>query len=85
MDALMGMTLNIQFIWYRHYLNPGLYSYSRKILWLKVGTSNSDPQIVAFHFLNTVIELGGTLIIVHVYCHETYTSLLFRCTKIYEM
>ena len=28
------------------------------MLWLKVGTSNNNPSVVAYHFLSVVEELG---------------------------
>lgn len=33
--------------------------YSRKILWLKVASSNNDPKIVAQYFLECAKEIGG--------------------------
>jgi hypothetical protein len=39
--------------------------YSRRVLWLKVGTSNNNPSVVAFHFLSAVEELKGTPSILH--------------------
>ena len=33
--------------------------YSRRILWLEVGSSNNNPRIVARYFLDCVKQLGG--------------------------
>ena len=33
--------------------------FSRRILWLEVGPSNNNPQIIAKYFLDTVKQLGG--------------------------
>ncbi|KAK3600724.1 hypothetical protein CHS0354_027218 [Potamilus streckersoni] len=33
--------------------------YSRKLIWLKVGRSNSDPKVIAKYFLAAVEEYGG--------------------------
>ena len=35
------------------------FRYSRRVLWLRVGTSNSSPTVVAFHFLSAVEEIRG--------------------------
>lgn len=35
------------------------YSYSRRVLWLHVGQSNNDPEIIAYYYLKCVDELGG--------------------------
>ena len=36
-----------------------LNRYSGRILWLKVGTSNNNPSVIANYFLTCVKELGG--------------------------
>lgn len=33
--------------------------YSRRVIWLEVGTSNSDPSVIAYHYLEAVKQLGG--------------------------
>ena len=35
------------------------FSYSRRLLWLTVGTSNNNPRVVAYHYLECVKRLGG--------------------------
>ena len=55
-----------------------LCRYSRRILWLEVGTTNSDPEIVAHYFLQCVKKLEGDndyniIVIYYVKC------LLFHC------
>ena len=36
-----------------------MYSFSRKILWMKVAPSNSDPQIIARYYLECVEKCNG--------------------------
>ena len=36
-----------------------LNRYSLRVLWLKVGTSNNNPSMIANYFLTCVKELGG--------------------------
>jgi len=36
-----------------------LNRYPRRVLWLKVGTSNNNPSMIANYFLTCVKELGG--------------------------
>jgi hypothetical protein len=33
--------------------------YSRRVIWLEVGTSNSDPSVIAYHYLEAVKQRGG--------------------------
>ena len=40
-----------------HKLN--LSRYSRKVLWLRVGSTNNDPKVVAAYFLDYIKEVGG--------------------------
>ena len=35
------------------------YSYSRKVLWLKLSSTNNDPRVIVQYFLDTVAERGG--------------------------
>ena len=36
-----------------------VFSYSRKVLWLQAGTSDNDPRVVAWHYLQCVKQLKG--------------------------
>ena len=36
-----------------------MHSYSRRVLWLEVGTTNNDPSIVAYYFLRYVKRIQG--------------------------
>ena len=42
--------------------------YSRRIMWLELGTSNNDPTVVVRYFVDCIIEVGGTARIVQVDC-----------------
>ena len=33
--------------------------YSRRIMWLEVGTSNNDPTVIARYFIDCITEVGG--------------------------
>ena len=33
--------------------------YSRRIMWLEVGTSNNNPTVIARYFIDCIAELGG--------------------------
>ena len=35
------------------------FRYSRRLVWLRVGTSNSKPAVIAFYFLSAVEEIKG--------------------------
>lgn len=41
------------------WIHLGIDGFSRKVLWLKVGTSNRKPQFVARYYLDAVQEQGG--------------------------
>ena len=36
-----------------------LYRFSRKIIWLKVGTTNNKPSVIANYYINSVLHLKG--------------------------
>jgi len=36
-------------------------SYSRRVMWLEVGTTNNDPSVVTYYFLKCVKNLNGKL------------------------
>jgi len=40
-------------------IHGAIDGYSRKILWLEVGSSNNNPRIVAKYFINCIKELSG--------------------------
>ena len=42
--------------------------YSRRIMWLEVGTSNNDPTVVVRYFVDCISEVGGTARIVRADC-----------------
>ena len=35
------------------------FRYSHRLVWLRVGTSNSKPSVIAFYFLSAVEEIKG--------------------------
>lgn len=39
-------------------LHGAIDGYSRKVLWLEVGPSNSDPKVIAHHYLTCVESTG---------------------------
>lgn len=41
-------------------INGAIDGYSRKIIWLKVFRTNSDPRIIATYYLNSVTDIGAT-------------------------
>ncbi|CAC5359736.1 unnamed protein product [Mytilus coruscus] len=40
-------------------IHGAIDGFSRRIMWLEVGPSNNNPQIIARYFLDTVEQLGG--------------------------
>lgn len=42
--------------------------YSRRILWLEVGTTNNDPRVIAKYYIDCVRKVGGTASIVRADC-----------------
>ena len=41
------------------YIHGAIDGFSRRILWLEVGSSNKNPRFIAWHYLNAVQQLGG--------------------------
>jgi hypothetical protein len=41
------------------YIHGAIDGYSRRIIWLEVGSTNKNPRFIAWHYLDTVQQLGG--------------------------
>ena len=41
-------------------IHGAIDGYSRRILWLEVGSSNNNPRIVGKYFVDCVVQVGGT-------------------------
>lgn len=60
MDVLMGkLHVNNKLKAESMYVVLLLYSFARKIIWLKLAPSNSDPRIIARYYLEAIEELAG--------------------------
>ncbi|XP_064630795.1 uncharacterized protein LOC135489386 [Lineus longissimus] len=40
-------------------IHGAIDGYSRRILWLEVGTTNNNPKVIAYYYLDAVKQLGG--------------------------
>ena len=66
-----SMKLNFQksscvhVIWKQYYWNIFiLYRFSRRIMWLKVASSNNNPKFIASYYFECVRKVGGMCIII---------------------
>ena len=58
MDALTGIVALLS----RRCLHVKIYAhvrFSRKIIWLKVAPSNSDPKVIARYYLEEIEKIAG--------------------------
>ena len=39
------------------------HRYSRKLIWLKLATTNNDPRVILLHYLLAVLEHKGSILI----------------------
>ena len=62
-------------------IHGAIDGYSRRVLWLKVASTNNDPEIIGFYFIDYVSRVGGTACIiradrgtenVHVECMQRF-------------
>ena len=58
MDALMRKSIHCPKLLFIGICTK-LYRYSRRIIWLEVGTSNNDSKVIAGYFLQSVKQLKG--------------------------
>ena len=49
--------------------------YSRKIMWLRVGTTNNDPKVILLYYLSATLSCDGIMPLVHV---NTINVLFFK-------
>ena len=43
------------------YIHRAMDGYSRRIIWLEVGSTNKNSRFIAWHYLSTVQQLGDVL------------------------
>lgn len=61
MNALMGKVLFKIFLFSDIIVHTLIScSFSRRVLWLEVGTTNNDPKVIAGYYLECVRRLKGT-------------------------
>ena len=48
------------------------YSFSRKIIWLKLSNTNSDPRVIARYYLESIEHAGGMMINLHTLVLSNY-------------
>ena len=58
--------------------------YSRRIIWLKVGVTNNKPEVIAHHFIESVLAMEGIYARSIICMHElhVYISSLKTCFMI---
>ena len=57
MDVLMGMHNLYKIKRIKDVLIT--YSYSRKIMWLKMASTNNNPKVILLYYLSTVLSCQG--------------------------
>ena len=73
--VIMLYAIKLEYLYINTCMNCECFSYSRRVLWLKVGTSNNDPEVVAYHYLKAVEEIGEfAQISVHIHGSHVYKS-----------
>lgn len=55
--ALMGNVILFMIILHR--LICVINRYSRKIIWLRIGTTNNDPKVILLYYLSAIISCDG--------------------------
>ena len=63
------------------YYYDKVYRYSRKIIWLQVANSMSDPSYIAYYYLNAIENIGGKTICIYYF----YVAHACRMSPIYEI
>ena len=80
MDVLMGKQSITHLISCVNYYN--IHRFSRRIMWLRVASSNNNPKFIASFFLNCVHENEGLYKIRAVVANYKQTHLLTGCPSI---
>ena len=74
----MGRVGRINYFATERLIYPYDCSYSRRIIWLEVATTNNDPYVIAGYFVNVVKALGGNVFITGILQVEVLLLMVCR-------
>ena len=61
-----------------------VFRFSRKLIWLKLSSTNHDPKVVARYYLESIEKAEGTSIFCkYKFCIHIHMYIYIRCTYIY--